>query len=401
MEEKQIINQISSSLECNLCLNLLCEPITISCGHTFCRICLVKSLRQSKKKCPSCREVCHVSAENAPENVLIKSIAMTISPQMYNQRLVETAAEKESWTTLYPMFYYNDTLFPGSSLHLHLFEPRYRIMMKRVVDSSRSFAYVPNFTNYHANLGDIILIAVIKEVEFMADGRCVLEAILSKRHKIVEHYIEEGTYGLHYCRVEEFHDEEIPTPSLIYGNELHAEAVVLANTIMEGSSNRLAIERRCGAMPNDIQSFSLWLIGITPLSDAEKYALFQSKLTIQRLERGIDGLRVLVTRMNSNAASRLVSLGTSFAATSMAALNRIAEIINRHQSIGIESNNNEVNNHNNNSNNSQNNISNINDGDSSTRVTQVNEINVEINRNTDLSSRSSFIMADDEKVDEN
>lgn len=35
------------ALECPLCLSLICEPLSISCGHSFCRVCLVKSLRRS------------------------------------------------------------------------------------------------------------------------------------------------------------------------------------------------------------------------------------------------------------------------------------------------------------------------------------------------------------------
>lgn len=34
------------ALECPLCLSLICEPLSISCGHSFCRVCLVKSLRR-------------------------------------------------------------------------------------------------------------------------------------------------------------------------------------------------------------------------------------------------------------------------------------------------------------------------------------------------------------------
>ena len=56
---------IESTLECSLCLSMICEPISISCGHSFCRTCLVKSLRRHKKKCPSCRAICHVMAETA------------------------------------------------------------------------------------------------------------------------------------------------------------------------------------------------------------------------------------------------------------------------------------------------------------------------------------------------
>ena len=42
-------------VECPICLTLLCEPVTTPCGHTFCRPCLVSTLRRNMKKCPSCR----------------------------------------------------------------------------------------------------------------------------------------------------------------------------------------------------------------------------------------------------------------------------------------------------------------------------------------------------------
>jgi Lon protease-like protein len=90
--------------------------------------------------------------------------------------------------TLLPIFYYNETLFPGGRLDLHLFEPRYRVMMQRVVNSTRSFAYVANFNQYRASVGDVALVAVLEEVEFMADGRCMLQAKLSSRMVITEHY---------------------------------------------------------------------------------------------------------------------------------------------------------------------------------------------------------------------
>jgi hypothetical protein len=100
-------------------------------------------------------------------------------------------------------------------------------MMQRVVNTTRSFAYVPNFTSYRANVGDVCLIANLVEVEFMAgmfhiilfiagfiimifiDGRCILEAKLSHRHKIIEHLVEDGTQGLHFCRSQVFQDDEL------------------------------------------------------------------------------------------------------------------------------------------------------------------------------------------------
>lgn len=60
--------------------------------------------------------------------------------------------------------------------------------MQRVVNSTRSFAYVANFNQYRASVGDVALVAVLEEVEFMADGRCMLQAKLSSRMIITEHY---------------------------------------------------------------------------------------------------------------------------------------------------------------------------------------------------------------------
>ena len=121
---------------------------------------------------------------------MIKGIAVATNPELYRARLQETEEEKSSWSTVYPVFYYNSVMFPGSKLSLHLFEPRYKIMMQRVVDSTKSFAYVPNYSAYQADVGDIALVAKLKEVEFLSDGRCLLEAVLTGRFKIVEHYGE-------------------------------------------------------------------------------------------------------------------------------------------------------------------------------------------------------------------
>lgn len=65
MEQRAIASSLPapglprSLLQCGVCLSLVCEPVSISCGHTFCRTCLVSSLRRSHKRCPCCRAVCH------------------------------------------------------------------------------------------------------------------------------------------------------------------------------------------------------------------------------------------------------------------------------------------------------------------------------------------------------
>ncbi len=36
-----------AEFECSICLNLMCEPLLLACGHHFCRLCLVQSHRLS------------------------------------------------------------------------------------------------------------------------------------------------------------------------------------------------------------------------------------------------------------------------------------------------------------------------------------------------------------------
>ena len=44
-------------LECGCCCELLCNPTTLTCGHSFCRYCLAKwFVTSNKPECPLCRQ---------------------------------------------------------------------------------------------------------------------------------------------------------------------------------------------------------------------------------------------------------------------------------------------------------------------------------------------------------
>ena len=91
------------------------------------------------------------------ENSTVAYICKTCFPLRYEQRLRETEEEKSGWSSILPVFYYNDVVFPGHPLKLHFFEHRYKTMMRRCVEGDRKFAYIPNFTDYEAAVGDVCL----------------------------------------------------------------------------------------------------------------------------------------------------------------------------------------------------------------------------------------------------
>ncbi|CAM9847594.1 unnamed protein product, partial [Phaeothamnion confervicola] len=179
------------------------------------------------------KNVAPASAEDQPENVMVAHIARSCFPEFYEERSRETEIERRSWRSLMPIFYYNLPMFPGETLSLHLFEPRYKLMMRRIIDTSRRFAYVPNYTNYIANIGDIALIAEVQECEFLSDGRVLLEAKLIGRHRVADHFVEDGTQNLHYCRLEELMDAEPASVAEAADVEvLRARVDALANRVI-------------------------------------------------------------------------------------------------------------------------------------------------------------------------
>eukprot|EP00903_Cladosiphon_okamuranus_P020079 g18443.t1 len=272
-----------SALECAVCLSLVVQPVSLSCGHTFCRLCLVNTLRRNKKQCPTCRAVCHNSAEDQPEDVMIAHIARTCFPEMYARRLEEIEGDRDSLNAELPIFFYNVPMFPGETLQLHLFEPRYKLMMKRIVNTSRRFAYVPNYEGYVATNGDVALIAKLSECEFLSDGRVLLVAKLTSRHTVTDHFVEEGTQGLHYCRVEERRDDAPPAGSDLAARleELHAKTRELARRVIEPVTAQVI--DRYGEIPAGAEAFSLWTTSILPMQLHEKHALLSSNSTMERL----------------------------------------------------------------------------------------------------------------------
>ncbi|XP_026124435.1 E3 ubiquitin-protein ligase TRIM21-like isoform X1 [Carassius auratus] len=48
---------ISRHLQCPICKNLLTDPVSTSCGHTFCKGCLDKHISRSDAQCPLCQEL--------------------------------------------------------------------------------------------------------------------------------------------------------------------------------------------------------------------------------------------------------------------------------------------------------------------------------------------------------
>ncbi|KAF6726040.1 Nuclear factor 7, ovary [Oryzias melastigma] len=64
----------SEDLTCSVCLSLFTEPVTLLCGHSFCRECITTSL-SSQQCCPQCRSEVYMEKTPLTTNHALKSVA--------------------------------------------------------------------------------------------------------------------------------------------------------------------------------------------------------------------------------------------------------------------------------------------------------------------------------------
>eukprot|EP01056_Protomagalhaensia_sp_Gyna25_P000682 Protomagalhaensia_sp_Gyna_25__681@NODE_1319_length_1947_cov_39_048742_g1052_i0_p2_GENE_NODE_1319_length_1947_cov_39_048742_g1052_i0NODE_1319_length_1947_cov_39_048742_g1052_i0_p2_ORF_typecomplete_len284_score30_02zfC3HC4_2/PF13923_6/1_7e12zfC3HC4_3/PF13920_6/5_5e10zfC3HC4_4/PF15227_6/8_2e09zfC3HC4_4/PF15227_6/4_9e03zfRING_5/PF14634_6/8_3e08zfRING_6/PF14835_6/9_3e08zfRING_UBOX/PF13445_6/7_3e08zfRING_UBOX/PF13445_6/2e02ProkRING_4/PF14447_6/1_3e02ProkRING_4/PF14447_6/7e07zfC3HC4/PF00097_25/4_5e07zf len=79
--------EIDPELECPICIKLLYKPISTTCGHTFCELCLEAAL-EHRPLCPLCREPVSRS-DSCHENRLVQSIIARQYPAATHQRETE------------------------------------------------------------------------------------------------------------------------------------------------------------------------------------------------------------------------------------------------------------------------------------------------------------------------
>ncbi len=154
-------------LECQLCYNLLYEPLTTPCGHTFCKSCFSRSLDHGDK-CPLCRSAMPSFAffQEHPCNFAITRLLTTDVPftesvseadakaqiakpgpvsaidlektftfrHLYDARRISLEEEQQDAKLSTPVFVCT-LAFPGMPTVLHIFEPRYRLMIRRCLES--------------------------------------------------------------------------------------------------------------------------------------------------------------------------------------------------------------------------------------------------------------------------
>ncbi|KAI5928348.1 ATP-dependent protease La domain-containing protein [Camillea tinctor] len=319
---------VRAEMDCQVCYALFLDPMTTTCGHTFCRSCLQRILDHSHL-CPICRRELSMQSRLDPQSFPSnKRLCKIINGFWADLVAVRTQAHRDEGQANsegfdIPLFVCT-LAFPSMPLFLHVFEPRYRLMIERAMEGNRTFGMVlhsmpaargePNFKE----LGTILRIV---NIAFFPDGRSLLETVGVSRFRVTRHGWKDGYVVANIERVDDIsvaEEEALEASETMGRNGAPSESGDLVEEIPSRSPSPGLLEdlntvstrelvdvgvefvRRMraqsafwlttrtlsiyGNCPTDPVTFPWWFASILPVKDEEKYKLLGTSSVRERLK---------------------------------------------------------------------------------------------------------------------
>uniref|UniRef100_A0A3Q4B453 Uncharacterized protein n=1 Tax=Mola mola TaxID=94237 RepID=A0A3Q4B453_MOLML len=276
--EKTLAVLTVSDFECPLCIRLFFEPVTTPCGHTFCKKCIERSLDHNLR-CPLCKQPLQEYLKNRRYNptILLQDVMTQLFPSQLDERKAVHDAEMAELSNLtkdIPIFVCT-VAYPGVPCPLHIFEPRYRLMMRRCMETGTkqfgmcSYEHGKGFADYGCMLEILAL-------ELLPDGRSYVETVGGSRFRVLKRGHRDG---YHTADIEYLEDLKVDGSELELLQHLHDS--VYRQTLewyqRLGSRIREQINKQYGPMPDkeeNIQDSSngpawcWWLLSVLQLDPA-------------------------------------------------------------------------------------------------------------------------------------
>ena len=304
-----------NELDCQVCYTLLLDPLTTSCGHTFCRKCVARVLDHSDL-CPICRRTLPMppGVKDVASNKRLTRLLTGLCPDLVAAR--EEAEAQDDAGIIgernVPLFVCT-LAYPSMPTFLYIFEPRYRLMIRRAIESGdRKFGMMmynrraevqgelgPTQFMRHGTLLHIL------SMEMMPDGRSLIETVGISRFKVKDYGMLDGyTVGnveriddVSLAEEEQFEASETSLPAppandpLAQLDRLSTRELLQVGitfiTNMRAASAPWLHERviaAYGTPPEDPALFPYWFASILPIADEEKYKLLATTSVRERLK---------------------------------------------------------------------------------------------------------------------
>ncbi|RKF60557.1 LON peptidase N-terminal domain and RING finger protein 1 [Erysiphe neolycopersici] len=326
---------IKSELDCQVCYGTFVDPYITTCGHTFCQKCLERVLEHSKL-CPICRSSqarnTGQKAAIAPSKLLGK-ILDGLYPESAASRTVSARNEEVCNEDMKVPLFVCTPSFPGMPTFLHIFEPRYRLMIRRVMETNeKKFGMLLHNPRRETqgSLGPVGFyeygtMLQIVNMHRLPNDHILIETIGLSRFRVVKYGVrDEYTIG----KIEPIYDISVPEEEALEAREalsrdsasddfeitlddsnesftenlssqfngqrpetmstraLFEIGFEFVNRMREQSAPWLQkrVFQAYGNCPQDPDLFPWWFASVLPISDVQKYELLSTESVRDRLK---------------------------------------------------------------------------------------------------------------------
>lgn len=168
-------------------------------------------------------------------------------------------------------------LFPNSILPLHIFEYRYRMMLKDVMDGTREFIVINSEAD--TSLGLLGCIARVVQVRRREDGRSDIITVGGDRVRINKYSYEKPYLSANFSTL---HDDPIHFTQVGSVNELKAAMNQLLSLVRRVYKKDLSCTF---CEDSDAEHLSFIAAGMLDLDADEQQKLLATERTFERIER--------------------------------------------------------------------------------------------------------------------
>lgn len=192
--------------------------------------------------------------------------------------------------------------FPTIQCPLHVYEPRYRLMIRRAMESgSRQFGMCGYFQDTPHGFADYGTMLEVRNVEFFSDGRSVVNTVGGRRFKVLHRTMTDGYYT---ASVEFLVDQTVETSQVAQIVSLHdkvrdaAESWIneapeaLRQRILQHFGSIPLVEADWISLPNG-PSWLWWLLAILPLEPKAQLMI----LSMTRVEKRLEAIQRVLARV--------------------------------------------------------------------------------------------------------
>ncbi|CEO95657.1 unnamed protein product (mitochondrion) [Plasmodiophora brassicae] len=284
---------VAADLECSICLRLLFDPVTLTCGHTLCRGCLVRAMDE-KRQCPFCRHPCQANAVAHASTTVLTGLLEKYFAEETAARATEANVERRDYRRRLPLFLSQTVDFPVRDVTYFMFEPRYRRLVSDCLAGNRQFVAVADVDG-----NDLGCIISITEVQQTLDGRCLVFGRGTQAVRLSNFEEVDMGFGLVTAAITPVDDEpSSAADSVDLFDQCRTAVTDLLRLDSSGIFRRRGLRDGISAAPDDPSSFSYWAAGMVDTPLTTQLEILGESNVRRRLQLARDALRDSIRRIN-------------------------------------------------------------------------------------------------------